>query len=176
MKKITAALALSALVLSSTNSFAWFQICNRKSNGADMYVTYAYYEPNTTTLYTDACGSFSRVFSPQFYKAWKNTGWWHLNQNQCATVYGPALANTWGYIYAQISDGSSLTGANVPFTVANTAFGIDQYSSGPFGSCSGERVGQSGTGDCGSPGPIYWKVNTLPINQGSSQNYTVNIH
>jgi uncharacterized membrane protein len=176
MKKLTAALALGALVLSSRNSFAWFEICNTKSNGADMYVTYAYYEPNTTTLYTDACGSFSRVFSPQFYTAWKNTGWWHLNQNQCATVYGPTLANTWGYIYAQISDGSSLTGANVPFTVANTAFGIDQYASGPFGSCSGECVGQTGSGDCGSPGPTYWRVNTLPINQDSYQNYKVNIY
>ena len=66
MGKLTAALVLGALILFSSNSFAWFEICNTKSNGADMYVTYAYYEPNTTTLYTDACGSFSRVFSPQY--------------------------------------------------------------------------------------------------------------
>jgi uncharacterized membrane protein len=176
MKKLIAALALGGLVLSSRTSFAWFEICNTKSNGADMYVTYAYYEPSTTTIYTDACGSFTRVFSPQYFTAWKNTGWWHLYPNQCATVYGPALANTWGYVYAQISDGSSLIGANVPFTVANTAFGIDQYVKGPFGSCSGECVEQRGFGTCGSPGPAYWTVNTLPVHQDSYQNFKLNIY
>src|SRR5208337_2091836 len=175
MNKLTIALVLSAVVLPTTHASAWFRICNTKANGADMYVTYAYYQPNTTTLNVDACGSFTRIFPPQYYTAWRNTGWWHLNQNQCATVYGPALSNTWGYIYAQISDGSSLTGANVPFTVANTAFAMDQYSSGPFGSCNGECIGQSGTGDC-SPSPSYWKVNTLPIHQDSYQNFNVNIY
>ena len=31
MKKLTIALALGVLVLPSTNSFAWFEICNTKS-------------------------------------------------------------------------------------------------------------------------------------------------
>jgi uncharacterized membrane protein len=173
MKKLTAALALGVLVLSSEDSFAWFEICNTKSNGADMYVTYAYYEPSTTTLHTDTCGNGDQVFSPGYFTAWKNTGWWHLNPNQCATVYGPALANTWGYVYASIRDGSSLTGANVPFRVANPPFGIDQYASGPFG-CSGEEcpVGV-GTGYCGT---AEWTVNTLPVYQGNYQNFKLNIY
>jgi uncharacterized membrane protein len=175
MKQFLAALALITLILLSKNAFAWFEICNRKSNGADMYVTYAYYQPSTTRVHTDACGSFYGVFPPRYYTAWKNTGWWHLDQNQCATVYGPALANTWAYVYAWISDGSSLGGANVPFTVANTAFGIDQYVSGPFGSCNGECIGQSGTGFC-TPAPTYWRVNTLEINQGNYQNFRLNIN
>jgi uncharacterized membrane protein len=175
MNLLSAALACSALVLFSSDSYAWFRICNAKANGASMYVTYAYYEPNTTTLYSDACSSYTRVFPPQFYTAWKNTGWWHLNQNECATVYGPALANTWGYVYAQISDGSTLTGANVPFQVASSAFGMDQYSAGPFGTCSGECIAQQGEGSCGSPGPTYWNVNTFPVSQDSYQNYTFTI-
>jgi hypothetical protein len=72
-------------------------------------------------------------FPPKYYTAWKNTGWWHLNRNQCATVYGPALANTWGYVYALISDGSSLTGANVPFKVANTRLGSTNTPTGHWG-------------------------------------------
>ena len=175
MKKLIGASFFVTLFLLSSNAFAWFEICNTKSNGADMYVTYAYYEPSTTTLYTDACGSFTRVFSPRYYTAWKNTGWWHLYPNQCATVYGPALTNTWGYVYAQISDGSSLVGANVPFTVASTAFGIDQYANGPYGSCNGECLGQQGTGSCGSPGPRYWRVNALPIRQNSA-NHKLSIY
>jgi hypothetical protein len=175
MYKLPAVLALGALVVLPQKALAWFEICNTKANGADMYVTYAYYEPNTTTVNTDACGSFQRVFSPQYYTAWKNTGWWHLNKNQCATVYSAALSNTWGYIYAQISDGSSLTGADIPFTVTNVAFAIDQYIQGPFGSCSGECVGQNGTGDCGA-GVNYWTVKTLPIHQNSYQNFKVNIY
>lgn len=175
MKKLGAALACGTLILLPTYAFAWFEICNTKANGASMYVTYAYYEPNTTTVYTDACGSFSRVFSPQYYTAWKNTGWWHLSQNQCATVYGPGLSNTWGYVYALISDGSSLVGADTPLTVSNVAFGIDQYVSGPFGQCSGECIGQSGSGDCWS-GVTYWNVKALPINQDSFTNYTENIY
>lgn len=175
MKKFTTALALGALVLLSRDALAWFQICNMKSNGAGMYVTYAYYEPRTTRIYTDACGSFYGVYPPQYYTAWKNTGWWHLNQNQCATVYGPALTNTWSYVYAQISDSSSLVGANVPFKVASTAFGIDQYVNGPFGSCNGQCLGVQGYGFCSSPAPTYWTVNTAPIYQGSYRNFTLNI-
>ena len=114
MKKLAAASAFAALLLLSSNAFAWFEICNTKSNGADMYVTYAYYQPSTTTLYTDACGSFTRVFSPRYYTAWKNTGWWHLYPNQCGTVYGPALTNTWGYVYAQVSDGSLWSARTYP--------------------------------------------------------------
>jgi len=169
-------LAVCALAAFPRPSLAWFEICNTKADGADMYVTYAYYEPSTTTVVSDACGSFSRVFSPQYYTAWRNTGWWHLNRNQCAYVYGPALANTWGYVYAQISDGSTLTGANVPFTVSNVAFGIDQYVSGPFGSCNGECIGQNGSGDCGNPQPSYWTVLTLPVFQASYQNFKLNIY
>ena len=176
LKLFTVALAFGALLFSTQHSFAQFEICNTKANGADMYVTYAYYEPNTTTLTTDACGSFTRVFSPQYYTAWKNTGWWHLKQNQCATVYQQPLANTWGYVYAQISDGSSLTGANIPFQVASSAFGIDQYSSGPFGSCGSECVGQNGTGDCASPAPTYRNVITLPVHQESYTSFKLNIY
>jgi len=180
MKKLTAALAfgasLGACLVMSNNAFAWFQVCNTKSNGASMYVTYAYYQPSTTTIHTDACGSFYGVYSPQYYTAWKNTGWWHLYRNQCATVYGPALRNTWGYVYAQISDGSTLVGANVPFKVSNAAFGIDQYVNGPFGSCNGACLGRQGSGLCSSPAPVYWYTKTLPVYQGGYSNFTLNIN
>lgn len=176
MSRITAALTLGTCLLVSQNAFASFEICNTKGNGASMYVTYAYYQPSTTTIHTDACGSFYGVFPPQYYRAWKNTGWWHLYQNQCATVYGPALTNRWGYVYAQISDGSTLIGANTPFRVSNYAFGLDQYVSGPFGSCSGECLGRSGSGLCSSPGPVYWNVNTLPVDQGSYSSFRLNIY
>jgi len=173
---LTAALAFGVLLFSTEPSLAQFTICNTKANGADMYVTYAYYEPNTTTLSVDACGNYTSVQPPQYFIAWRNTGWWHLKKNQCATVYQQPLRNTWGYIYAQISDGSSLVGADTPFQVANTEFAIDQYYSGPFGSCSGECVGTSGYGDCGSPAPTYWYVNTLPIHQKSYSSFKVNIY
>src|SRR5438270_914290 len=104
MKKLVAALALGTCLFASKNAFASFEICNLKSNGASMWVTYAYYEPATTTIHTDACGSTYGIYAPRFYTAWKNTGWWHLGPNQCATVYGPKLSNTWGYVYADISD------------------------------------------------------------------------
>lgn len=176
MRKLTVALAVGVLcLLASQDAFAWFQICNRKANGASMYVTYAYYQPSTTRIYTDACGSFYGVYPPQYYTAWKNTGWWYLTQNQCATVYGAALKNTWAYVYAQISDGSTLIGANVPFKVSNLAFGIDQYVNGPFGSCNGECIGTRGSGFC-SQQPSYWDVDTLPVYQGSYSNFTLNIN
>jgi uncharacterized membrane protein len=176
MKKLTTALAFFVLILLARTSFAWFQICDTKANNADMWVTYAYYDPNIQTVYTDACGSFGRTFSPQYYNAWKNTGWWHLNANECATVYSPALSNTHGYVYALIGDGSSLTGANVSFQAPfNFGFAYHQYISGPFGSCSGECIGQSGSGSCaGDPG--YNNVMTLDINQGSNQNFKLNIY
>jgi hypothetical protein len=176
MKTLTKALAFLALSLIARPSFAWFQICNTKANNAGMWVTYAYYDPNIQTVYTDACSSFSQVFSPQYFNAWKNTGWWHLNANQCATVYAPALSNTHGYVYALISDGTSLTGANVPFQAPfNVGFGYHQYISGPFGTCSGECTGSSGQGLCASD-PGYRNVMTLDINQGSSQNFKLNIY
>jgi hypothetical protein len=176
MKTLSVVLAVSALALSSTCASAWFKICNAKSNGADMLVTYAYYEPSITTIYVDACGSFTRVFSPQYYTAWKNTGWWHITKNQCATVYTPAINNRWAYVYAQISDGSTLVGANQPNQVSNVPLGIDHYIGGPFGSCSGECIGQTGSGDCANPAPTYWNVNALPVDQGNYQNFTVTIH
>ncbi len=174
MKRLAASLTVLSLALVSTNSFAWFQICNDKADSASMYVTYAYYEPKATTVYTDECGSHETVFSPQYFETWQNTGWWYLTANQCATVYGSALSNTWGYVYAQISDGSTLTGANTPFTVSDVAFTLDQYTSGPYGTCN-NCVEQQGFGDCGNPQPTYWSVNTLPVNQGSYQNYTLTI-
>jgi uncharacterized membrane protein len=176
MKTLGIVLAASTLALSSTGASAWFKVCNAKSNGADMFVTYAYYEPSITTINIDACGSFTRVFSPQYYTAWKNTGWWHITKNQCAMVYTPAINNRWAYVYAQISDGSTLVGANQPNQVSNVAFGIDQYIGGPFGSCSGECIGQTGSGDCGNPAPTYWNVNALPVDQGNYQNFTLTIH
>src|SRR4051794_16528059 len=176
MKNLTAALALATLALLPKTSYAWFDICNTKSNGANMYVTYAYYQPSTTRITTDACSSFYGVLPPQYYTAWKNTGWWNLAPNQCARVYGSTLRNTWGYVYAWISDGSSLTGANTPFTVSSAAFGIDQYVNGPYGSCNGECIGQTGQGLCSSPAPTYWTVNTLPVYQGNYNNLTLNIN
>jgi|SRR5665213_1681784 len=176
MRKWMSSSVLGAVTLASTHAFAWVEICNIKANGADMYVTYAYYEPNTTTLVTDACSSSSSVSPPQYYTAWRNTGWWHLTKNQCARVYTPAISNRYAYVYAQISDGSSLLNANVPFTVTNAVFGLDQYWNGPFGSCSGECVGQSATGDCASPAPSYYSVNTLQLDQGSNNsNLTLDI-
>ena len=169
-------LAFGTLFVLAKTASAGFEICNTKSNGAEMYVTYAYYEPSTTTLTVDACSSFTGVSPPQYFTAWRNTGWWYLKQNQCALVYGPPLRNTWGHVYAQISDGTSLTGANIPFRVANTAFGIDQYAEGPFGPCDGECVGGNGVGLCGDPVPTYWNVDTLPINQGSYQQFKLNIY
>ncbi|WP_146649749.1 DUF1036 domain-containing protein [Labilithrix luteola] len=175
MKRIAAALTLATIALVSRNSFAWFDICNNKTNGASMYVTYASYVPNTTKVFSDACGSYDGVYSPAYFTAWRNTGWWHLEPNQCARVYGPALTNTWGYVYAQISDGSTLTGANIPFTVSNVAFSIDQYRAGPF-NCGAGCVGVNGAGSCGQPAPNYWTVNALPVNQGSYTNFTFSIH
>ncbi len=184
MNKLAMALALSALILPKSHASAWFRICNTKANGADMYVTYAYYEPNITTInfeperaeFAGYCTSWSEVYPPTYYTAWRNTGWWHLNQNQCATVYGPALSNTWGYIYAQISDGTSLTGADVPFTVTNPTFALDQYTAGPFGCKPNASCPESNNVYPCAPTPTYWKVNTLPIHQDSYQNFTVNIY
>ena len=186
MNKLGMALALSAVILPTSDASAWFKICNTKANGADMYVTYAYYEPKITTINFEPvnthtpynpCFSWEQVDPPVYFTAWRNTGWWHLNQNQCAKVYGPALSNTWGYIYAQISDGTSLTGADVPFTVADTAFALDpvQYTAGPFGCNSGSCPATFGGGNC-TPTTTYWNVNTLPIHQDSYRNFTVNIY
>jgi uncharacterized membrane protein len=186
MNKLGMALAFSTVIFSMSQASAWFKICNTKSNGADMYVTYAYYEPKTTTLNfrpvnTNAaynpCFSWEQVNPPMYFTTWKNTGWWHLNKNQCARVYGPALSNTWGYIYAQISDGSSLIGADVPFVVADTAFELDPipYTSGPFG-CTVDSCTVTSGGSACHPTTTYWNVNTLPVHQGSYQNFTVNIY
>jgi uncharacterized membrane protein len=186
MNKLGMALALSAVIFPTSHASAWFKICNTKANGADMYVTYAYYEPHTTTLnfkpvntHTpyNPCFSWEQVEPPEYFTTWRNTGWWHLNQNQCATVYGPPLSNTWGYIYAEISDGTSLTGADIPFTVADTAFALDpvQYSAGPFGCNGGSCPASFGGGMC-TPTATYWNVNTLPIHQVSYKNFTVNIY
>jgi hypothetical protein len=175
MRKLISSSVLGAVALASTPAFAWFDICNLRADGADMYVTYAYFEPKTTTLVADSCSGSSSISPPQYYTAWRNTGWWHLNKNQCTRVYGPAISNRYAYVYAQISDGSSLPNANVPFTVTNAAFGLDQYPNGPFGSCSGECVGQSAAGDCASPAPSYYSVNTVQVDQGNYSNFVVTI-
>ena len=170
----TVAVFLVALLsLVSNNAFAWFKICNNKSNGATMYVTYAYYVPNTSKVYTDACGSYEGVQSG-YYTTWRNRGWWYLTQNQCATVYGSTLNNSWSYVYAQISDGSHLSGANVSFTVSNVAFTLDQYTNGPY-QCGSPCVGVSAIADC-SPTPNYWNVNTLGVNTGNYDNFTFSIN
>jgi uncharacterized membrane protein len=176
VKHLAAVLTLGAIGLVSKNSLASFEICNTKSDGATMYVTYAYYEPDATTDYFNACGDYYYTISPAYWTLWRNTGWWYLTPNQCATVYSPALANTWGYVYAQISDGSTLTGANTPFTVANTAFTLDQYTNGPL-DCSGFSCSPQSITDYVCPsGYSTWSVETLPVDQGSSQNYKLNIY
>ncbi|HKO47494.1 MAG TPA: DUF1036 domain-containing protein [Polyangiaceae bacterium] len=177
MKKLIGMLALAAATLAAPDSHAWFKICNTKTNGAAMWVTYASYIPSTTTIYTDACGSASSVFSPQYYTTWRNRGWWYLTQNQCATVNGAALNNRYQYVYAQVSDGSTLIGANsYSFQVASSAFTLDQYTGGPHGSCGGECIGSVSYGHCANPQPSYWYVNTLEVDSGNASNYTLSIN
>jgi uncharacterized membrane protein len=173
MKKLTALFALGLVSLTASESFAWFEICNTKSDGANMWVTYAYYVPYTDTIYTDACGSYEKLYSPSYFTTWRNTGWWYLTPNQCATVYGPALSNTWGYVYAYITDGSSLSGADVPFQVVSPAFTLDQYSTPVIQ--GSDPLQTNGYGYCANP-VTPWTVNTLPVFQGSYSNFKLNIY
>jgi uncharacterized membrane protein len=168
-KLLAAAIALSAISLVPKESFAWFEVCNKKANGADMWVTYMYYEPNMSTVQTDACGSYETLYSPSYFEAWKVTGWWHLTANQCTTVYGGALTNTRSYVYAQISDGSTLLGANVPEQVVGPAFAIDQYITPHFE--GSEPVETSGDAFCANP-PNPWTVDAVEIWQAGYSNFT----
>lgn len=173
MKRLAMIFALAMVAFASRDASAWFEICNTKSNGANMWVTYAYYVPNTETVYTDACGSFQRLYSPSYFVTWRNTGWWYLTPNQCATVYTPALNNAWGYVYADITDGSTLNNATVPFQVVSPAFSLDQYTTPVY--VGSDPVETNGDGLCATP-VNPWTVNTLPVNQGSYSNFKLNIY
>jgi uncharacterized membrane protein len=179
-KLSASAMALCAVSLVPKTSFAWFDICNQKTNGADMWVTYAYYEPNVSTVYTDDCSSYETLYSPSYFTAWKNTGWWYLTPTECATVYGPAIGNTRAYVYADITDGSTLIGIAQPgqgapthptFTLDDNAFSIDQYVTPVL--VGSDPVETAGEGDC-ITNDMY-SVTTAEIWQGSNSNFTLTI-
>jgi uncharacterized membrane protein len=179
-KTLVGALVLGAGSLVPKTSFASFEICNRKTNGADMWVTYAYYEPNVSTVHTDDCSSYETLYSPSYFTAWKNTGWWYLTPNQCATVYSPAVSNTRAYVYADITDGSTLIGTaqpgqgaptHVPFLVDPNAFAIDQYITPVFQ--GSDPVETTGDGQCLEND--MWTVSSAEIWQAGNTNWVLNI-
>jgi uncharacterized membrane protein len=170
-KPLAAALALGAVSLTSTNAFAWFDVCN-KTPDKNMYIAYVYYEPSVTTVYTDVCGSYEEVYSPSYFTSWKVSGWWYLTPGQCATTYGgPVTNNTRSYVYADITDGSTLVGANVPITVVNPAFSMDEYYNAVI---QGDPVETTGDAFCANP-PATWTAYAAEVWQAGYTNFTYTI-
>jgi hypothetical protein len=168
------------MVTYAQSSFAWFKVCNGKSDGADMWVTYAYYVPHENTVtYFDSVYDcpVSTNENPEsgggcYWSAWKNVGWWYLTPGGCATVYGPALTNRYSYVYANITDGSKLNNANYSDDVITPAFSLDQRGGMNFvnGNCAASNNSPNLT--CNED---YW-VNTAEVDTGSFSNYTLTIN
>jgi uncharacterized membrane protein len=176
MKNIVAVFVLGAAAFTAKDSFAWFKICNAKTNGANMWVTYANYVSSEHALVASPmcydgvtqAHDLANTYGSCSYSAWRNTGWWYLTPNNCATVDGNSITNSWSYIYADMTDGTHLNGANVPFQVVNPAFEWDQYSN-----LNGSNCVES-AGGCDYSGA--WTVETVGVNTGNYSNYTLSIH
>lgn len=175
-----AGIVCSLVLFYAESSFAWFKVCNGKTNGANMWVTYTYFVPqeNSVTYFNSADDCpVSTHAQPEsgggcYWSSFKNVGWWYLTPGACATVQGSTLTNRYSYVYANITDGSSLVNANYSFDVTTPAFSLDQQADLNFvnGNCAMSNNSSNLT--CHED---YWR-NSVEVDTGSYSNFTFTIH
>jgi uncharacterized membrane protein len=168
MKKLLlAALVLGAFTFTTKDAFAWFQICNHRTDG--LWSSYSYYVPNTSTLHSEC--AISGRSGGCYFSAWRTVGWWRIEPNQCATVLGASINNRYSYVYVESDLGGRLVGANVSFYVTNPAYSWEEYASEHV--TSGECIGSSGVFDFCTP--AGYNVLFKEVDTTSFTNFIYNI-
>jgi uncharacterized membrane protein len=168
MKKLLLpALVLCACTFTAKDAFAWFQICNHRTDG--LWSSYSYYVPATSTIHQECqeSGNFGGCYD----SAWRTVGWWRIEPNQCATVLGAAITNRYSYVYVESDLGGRLSGANVSFYVTNPAYSWEEYVQLHY--TSGECFGSIGIGDFCTP--EGYNVLFKQIDTTSFTNFILNI-
>src|SRR5262245_2235087 len=167
-KPLPAILAFCALSFVTKDAFAWFQVCNHRTEG--IWTLYSYYIPNTSTLHSE-CG-ISGDSGGCYDSAWRTAGWWRIEPNQCATVLGSSITNRYSYLYVESDSGGRLPGANISFYVRDPAFSWEEYAQIHY--TSGECVGSIGVFDFCTP--AGYNVLFKQVDTSSFTNFTFNIN
>jgi len=165
MKNLAALLTVIAVGLVATDSFAWFQICNKRQVGG--WVSYTHYISKEQRIDYE-CGFSTIQGTGCYYSAWKSDGWWYLSPNQCATVWSAAINNRFHYVHADWDDGA-VTGSGFSFYIQDPEFHWDSQQVRHGSNCV---VGQ-GIVDCQNR-VGYW-TDFSQVDSGSNSNFTDNL-